>query len=53
MKNDYYKNITIRCVVCGSDSNFQFNDDKSYVKCLMCNRKYMGGYEELVELNQH
>lgn len=52
MKNDYSKNITLRCVVCGSDSNFQFNDDKSYVKCLMCNREYLGGYDELVELNQ-
>lgn len=52
MKNDYSKNITLRCVVCGSDSNFQFKDDKSYVKCLMCNREYLGGYDELVELNQ-
>ena len=52
MKDDYSKNITLRCVVCGSDSNFQFHEDKSYVKCLMCNREYTGGYDELVELNQ-
>ena len=52
MKNDYSKNIPLRCIVCGSDSSFQFNEDKSYVKCLMCNREYLGGYDELVELNQ-
>lgn len=52
MKNEYSRNITLRCVVCGSDSNFLFNDNKSYVKCLMCNREYLGGYDELVVLNK-
>ena len=52
MKKDYSKSIQLRCVVCGSDSNFEYNEDKSYIKCTKCNREYLGGYDELVELNQ-
>ena len=52
MKKDYSKNIKLRCVVCGSDSDFESNENKSYIKCKKCNREYLGGYDELVELNQ-
>lgn len=52
MKKDYNKNIRLRCVVCGSDSDFESNEDKTYIKCTKCNREYLGGYDELVELNQ-
>lgn len=52
MKNKYCKNIRLCCVVCGSDSDFEFNEDKSYIKCKKCNREYKGGYDELVELNR-
>lgn len=52
MKKDYSKDIALRCIVCGSDSHFEFNEDKTYVKCTLCNREYTGGYDELVELNQ-
>lgn len=52
MKKDYSKNILLRCVVCGSDSDFECNEDKTYVKCNKCNREYYGGYDELVELNK-
>lgn len=52
MKKDYSKNIHLRCVVCGSDSDFECNEDKTYVKCTKCNREYFGGYDELVELNK-
>jgi len=52
MKKDYNKSIRLRCVVCGSDSDFESNDDKTYIKCTKCNREYLGGYDELVELNQ-
>lgn len=52
MKKDYSKSIQLRCVVCGSADDFEFNDDKSYIKCSKCNREYLGGYDELVELNQ-
>lgn len=52
MKKDYRRNIQLRCVVCGSKSDFECNEDKSYIKCRKCNREYFGGYDELVELNQ-
>lgn len=44
--------IVLRCATCGSDDHFEFNDDKSYVKCTMCNREYLGGIEELKNLNE-
>ena len=28
------------------------NEDKSYIKCTFCNREYLGGIDELRELNQ-
>ena len=52
MKKDYSKIIQLRCVVCGSDSDFESNEDKTYIKCTKCNREYLGGYDELVELNK-
>ena len=52
MKKDYSKSIQLRCVVCGSDSDFECNEDKTYIKCNKCNREYLGGYDELVELNK-
>lgn len=52
MKKDYSKSIQLRCVVCGSDSDFESNEDKTYIKCMKCNREYLGGYDELVELNK-
>ena len=52
MTKKYNKSIQLRCVVCGSDSDFEFNEDKTYVKCNKCNREYLSGYDELVELNK-
>ncbi len=52
MKKNYSKNISLRCVTCGSDSDFESNDDKTYIVCKKCNREYLGGYSELVELNE-
>ena len=52
MKKDYSKSIQLRCVVCGSDSDFESNEDKTFIKCTKCNREYLGGYDELVELNK-
>ena len=49
MKDDYHKYIALRCATCGSCSDFEFNDDKTYIKCTKCNREYHGGYDELVE----
>lgn len=52
MKTDYSRSIQLRCVVCGSADDFEFNEDKTYIKCAKCNREYLGGYDELVELNK-
>lgn len=52
MKKDYSKSIRLRCVVCGSDSDFESNEEKTYIKCTKCNREYLRGYDELVELNK-
>lgn len=51
MKESYDKSIQLQCITCG-DVNFEFNEDKSWVKCKRCGKEYSGGYNELVELNQ-
>lgn len=51
MKDSYDKSIQLRCITCG-DSDFQFNDEKTWVKCNRCGKEYLGGYDELVALNQ-
>lgn len=51
MKNNYNKSILLKCVTCG-DSDFEFNDDKTWIKCNRCGKEYNGGYDELVEQNQ-
>lgn len=51
MKENYNKRVQLRCATCGGE-DFNFNEDKSYIKCNLCNREYLGGYDELVEYNQ-
>lgn len=51
MKDSYDKSIQLQCITCG-ETQFEYNDDKSWVKCNCCNREYLGGYNELLELNQ-
>lgn len=41
----------LRCITCAGE-DFEFNEDKSYVKCNTCGREYLGGYDELLEYNQ-
>ncbi|MBN2819888.1 MAG: hypothetical protein JXP36_13000 [Bacteroidales bacterium] len=51
MKDNYNKSIQFRCITCG-DTDFDFKDDKAWIKCNRCGKEYNGGYYELVELNQ-
>lgn len=51
MKDSYNKSIQLRCITCG-DSDFEFNEEKTWIKCNRCGKEYLGGYDELVELNQ-
>ena len=41
----------LRCATCGDSESFDFNDDKSYIKCEKCGREYLGGYDELLSYN--
>ena len=50
MKTEY--NFALKCATCGSNSHFEANENKSYIKCTLCNREYPGGYDELVRLNR-
>lgn len=52
MKENYNIEIKLRCDVCGSEDQFEFNEDKTFVKCKNCGKEYLGGYEELKELNE-
>ncbi len=52
MKKNYDRSISLRCVVCGSADHFEYNDDKTYVKCTLCNREYLGGLDELQDMNE-
>ena len=52
MKSNYSKSFRLRCIVCGSDSDFEYNEERTFIKCTRCNKEYFGGYDELVELNQ-
>lgn len=51
MKSSYNKTIQLRCISCG-DTDFEFKEDKFWIKCNRCGKEYLGGYDELVELNQ-
>lgn len=44
--------VRLRCATCGCEDQFEFNEDKSYIKCTFCNREYFGGIEELKECNE-
>lgn len=52
MKDNYSYSILLRCVVCGSEDYFDYNENKSYIKCTNCGKEYFGGYDELVACNQ-
>lgn len=43
--------VTLYCQTCGN-SDFEHNEDKTYIKCNHCKREYRGGINELTEYNQ-
>lgn len=51
MKKNYEMKVKLRCNTCG-DTTFEYNEDKTWAKCIKCGREYPHGYDELVELNQ-
>lgn len=51
MKDKYNIKVSLQCITCGGEK-FDYNEDKTYAKCQTCNREYLNGYDELVELNE-
>lgn len=43
--------VSLICATCGQ-ADFDHNEDKSWVKCLNCDREYAGGIDELAQFNQ-
>lgn len=52
LKNDYSRDIKLRCVVCGDTESFKVDDNDQTIICEKCGREYPGGRDELIELNQ-
>lgn len=51
MKDNYSKSVPLKCITCG-DTSLEYNEDKTIIVCNRCGREYLGGYDELVALNQ-
>lgn len=51
MKDNYEKNVTLKCITCG-DTALEYSEDKTSIICERCGREYYGGYDELLALNQ-
>lgn len=41
----------LRCITCAGE-DFEFNEDKSHMKCTKCGHEYLGGYNELLQCHQ-
>ena len=51
MKDSYNKTIELRCITCG-ETDLNYNENKTIIKCNNCKKEYLGGSDELIELNQ-
>ena len=52
LKDDYSKQISLRCMTCGATYAFETDEKTGCIICKKCNRIYHGGEEELVRLNE-
>ena len=52
LKDEYSKQIALRCMTCGATYAFETDDKTGYIVCRKCNRVYRGGKEELIGLNE-
>lgn len=52
LKDNYSKQIALRCMTCGATYAFETNERTGYITCRKCNRVYRGGEEELISLNE-
>ena len=52
LKDEYSKQITLRCMTCGATYAFETDEKTGYITCRKCNRVYRGGKGELIGLNE-
>lgn len=52
LKENYSRQISLRCMTCGATYAFETDEKMGYVTCHKCNRVYRGGKEELISLNE-
>lgn len=52
LKDNYLRQISLRCMTCGATYAFETDEKTGYVTCHKCNRVYRGGKEELISLNE-
>ena len=52
LKDEYSKQISLRCMTCGATYAFETDEKTGYIICHKCNRVYRGGEEELISLNE-
>lgn len=52
LKDEYSKQIALRCMTCGATYAFETDEKTGYITCRKCNRVYRGGEEELISLNE-
>ena len=52
LKDEYSKQISLRCMTCGATYAFEADEKTGYITCHKCNRVYRGGEEELISLNE-
>lgn len=52
LKDNYLRQISLRCMTCGATYAFETDEKTGYITCQKCNRVYRGGKEELISLNE-
>lgn len=52
LKDNYLRQVQLRCMTCGATYAFETDDKTGYVTCHKCNRVYRGGKDELISLNE-
>ena len=52
VKDNYSKQVQLRCMTCGATYAFEMDEKTNYIICHKCNRIYRGGKKELIQLNE-
>ena len=52
LKKHYEQSIKLQCLTCSADYAFETDEISGIITCRKCGRKYMGGKEELMHVNE-